>query len=134
MCPVAVCIFGTETTCGGEIKSCTSAQSKRSLTDAICTPTIVDGLTVALSHGEGASEYFGYGIGYDADMFSIGYVSESTNTVKNKTVSVGVEVAGISFGADQVSYKDDDDATAEIATLRENLRLEHEFMPDFFVG
>ena len=27
-----------------------------------------------------------------------------------------------------------DDATAEIATLRENLRLEHEFMPDFFVG
>ena len=27
-----------------------------------------------------------------------------------------------------------DDATGEIATLRENLRLEHEFMPDFFVG
>ena len=27
-----------------------------------------------------------------------------------------------------------DDATAEIATLRENLRLEHEFPPDFFVG
>jgi hypothetical protein len=79
-------------------------------------PTIVDGLTVALSHGEGAGEYFGYGIGYDADMFSIGYVAEATNTVKNKTVSVGVEVAGISFGADQVSYKDDDDATAERKT------------------
>ena len=79
-------------------------------------PTIVDGLTVALSHGEGASEYFGYGIGYDADMFSIGYVAESTNTVKNKTVSVGVEVAGISFGADQVTYKDDDDAAAERKT------------------
>ena len=27
-----------------------------------------------------------------------------------------------------------DDATSEIATLRENLRLEHEFPPDFFVG
>ena len=27
-----------------------------------------------------------------------------------------------------------DDATAEIATLRENIRLEHEFPPDFFVG
>ena len=27
-----------------------------------------------------------------------------------------------------------DDATAEIATLRENLRLEHEFPPDFSVG
>jgi hypothetical protein len=79
-------------------------------------PTIVDGLTVALSHGEGAGEYFGYGIGYNADMFSIGYVSEATNTVKNKTVSVGVEVAGISFGADQVTYKDDDDATAERKT------------------
>jgi hypothetical protein len=79
-------------------------------------PTIVDGLTVALSHGEAAGEYFGYGIGYDADMFSIGYVSEATNTVKNKTVSVGIEVAGISFGADQVTYKDDDDATAERKT------------------
>jgi len=79
-------------------------------------PSLVDGLTIALSHGEGASEYFGYGIGYNADMFSIGYVSEATNTVKNKTVSVGVEVAGISFGADQVTYKDDDDATAERKT------------------
>ena len=27
-----------------------------------------------------------------------------------------------------------DDATAEIATLRENIRLEHEFPPDFMVG
>jgi len=27
-----------------------------------------------------------------------------------------------------------DDATSEIATLRENIRLEHEFPPDFFVG
>jgi hypothetical protein len=27
-----------------------------------------------------------------------------------------------------------DDATAEIEKLRENLRLEHEFPPDFFVG
>jgi hypothetical protein len=79
-------------------------------------PSLVDGLTIALSHGEGAGEYFGYGIGYDADMFSIGYVAEATNTVKNKTVSVGVEVAGISFGADQVTYKDDDDATAERKT------------------
>jgi hypothetical protein len=79
-------------------------------------PTIVDGMTIALSHGEGASEYFGYGIGYAADMFSIGYVAEATNTVKNKTVSLGVEVAGISFGADQVTYKDDDDATAERKT------------------
>ncbi len=79
-------------------------------------PTIVDGMTIALSHGEGAGEYFGYGIGYAADMFSIGYVAEATNTVKNKTVSVGVSVAGIDFGADQVTYKDDDDATAERKT------------------
>jgi len=79
-------------------------------------PTLVDGLTIALSHGEGAGEYFGYGVGYAADMFSIGYVSEATNTVKNKTVSVGVSVAGINFGADQVTYKDDDDATAERKT------------------
>ena len=27
-----------------------------------------------------------------------------------------------------------DDATGEIQTLRENIRLEHEFPPDFFVG
>ena len=27
-----------------------------------------------------------------------------------------------------------DDATAEIATLKETMRLEHEFPPDFFVG
>jgi hypothetical protein len=80
-------------------------------------PTIVDGLTIALSHGEAAGEYFGYGIGYDAGMFSIGYVAESTNTVDNKVVSVGLNVAGISFGADQVTYEDADDATAERKTV-----------------
>jgi len=80
-------------------------------------PTVVDGLTIALSHGEGAGEYFGYGIGYDAGMFSIGYVAESTNTVDNKVVSVGLNVAGISFGADQVTYEDADDATAERKTV-----------------
>jgi hypothetical protein len=80
-------------------------------------PTIVDGLTIALSHGEAAGEYFGYGIGYDAGMFSIGYVAESTNTVDNKVVSVGLNVAGISFGADQVTYEDADSAAAERKTV-----------------
>jgi len=80
-------------------------------------PSIVDGLSIAVSYGEGAGEYAGYGIGYDAGMFSIGYVAESTNTVDNKVVSVGVNVAGLSIGADQVTYEDADDATKERKTV-----------------
>jgi len=76
-------------------------------------PTLVDGMTIALSNGEGAGEYFGYGIGYDAGMFSIGYVSEATNEAKNKTVSIGVEVAGISLGFDQVEYEDSEGSATE---------------------
>ena len=76
-------------------------------------PTVVDGLTIALSNGEGASEYFGYGIGYDAGMFSIGYVSEASNEAKNKVVSVGVNVAGLSLGFDQVEYEDSEGSATE---------------------
>jgi len=76
-------------------------------------PTVVDGLTIALSHGEGAGEYFGYGIGYDAGMFNIGYVSEATNEATNKVVSIGVNAAGLSLGFDQVSYEDTEGATTE---------------------
>jgi hypothetical protein len=80
-------------------------------------PSIVDGLTIALSYGEDASEYAGYGIQYDAGMFNIAYVSESTNTVDNKYVGVGVNVSGLSLGAEQVTYEDADDATKERKTV-----------------
>ena len=76
-------------------------------------PTVVDGLTIALSHGEGANEYFGYGIGYDAGMFNIGYVAESSNEATNKVVSIGATVAGISLGFDQVEYEDNEGAVTE---------------------
>jgi hypothetical protein len=76
-------------------------------------PTIVDGLTIALSHAEGSSEYFGYGVGYDAGMFNIGYVSEASNEATNKVVSIGVNVAGISFGYDQVEYEDSEGSATE---------------------
>jgi len=80
-------------------------------------PSIVDGLTIALSYGEGSGEYAGYGIQYDAGMFNVAYVSESTNTVDNKYVGVGVNVSGISLGAEQVTYEDADDATKERKTV-----------------
>jgi len=76
-------------------------------------PSVVDGLTIALSHGEGASEYFGYGIGYDAGMFNIGYVTESTNEATNKVVSIGTNVAGFALGFDQVLYENKEAASPE---------------------
>jgi hypothetical protein len=80
-------------------------------------PSIVDGLTIALSYGEGSGEYAGYGIQYDAGMFNVAYVSESTNTVDNKYVGVGVNVSGLSIGAEQVTYEDADDASKERKTV-----------------
>jgi hypothetical protein len=71
-------------------------------------PSVVDGLTIALSHGEGAGEYFGYGIGYDAGMFDVSYVKEATNTVDNTYIGAGLALGDISIGVEQVTYEDDD--------------------------
>ena len=71
-------------------------------------PSVVDGLTIALSHGEGAGEYFGYGIGYDAGMFDVNYVKEATNTVDNTYIGAGVALGDISVGIEQVTYEDGD--------------------------
>mgnify|MGYP002793292749 CR=1 FL=1 len=71
-------------------------------------PSVVDGLTIALSHGEGAGEYFGYGIGYDAGMFDVSYVKEATNTADNTYIGAGLALGDISIGIEQVTYEDDD--------------------------
>ena len=71
-------------------------------------PSVVDGLTIALSHGEGAGEYFGYGIGYDAGMFDVSYVKEATNTADNTYIGAGLALGDISIGVEQVTYEDDD--------------------------
>ena len=71
-------------------------------------PSVVDGLTIALSHGEGSGEYFGYGIGYDAGMFDVNYVKEATNTADNTYIGAGLALGDISIGVEQVTYEDDD--------------------------
>jgi hypothetical protein len=71
-------------------------------------PSVVDGLTIALSHGEGKDEYFGYGIGYDAGMFDVSYVAEATNTADNTYIGAGLALGDISIGIEQVTYEDDD--------------------------
>jgi len=71
-------------------------------------PSVVDGLTIALSHGEGAGEYFGYGIGYDAGMFDVSYVKEATNAADNTYIGAGAALGDISFGIEQVTYEDAD--------------------------
>ena len=71
-------------------------------------PSVVDGLTIALSHGEGAGEYFGYGIGYDAGMFDVSYVKEATNAADNTYIGAGAAMGDISFGIEQVTYEDAD--------------------------
>lgn len=79
-------------------------------------PSLMDGLTVAVSVGEAAGEYFGYGLTYDAGTFDGSYVKETTNTVTNTYVGAGMSFGDISLGAEQVTYEDDDDATAERKT------------------
>ena len=79
-------------------------------------PSLVDGLTVAVSVGEAAGEYFGYGLTYDLGTIDGSYVKETTNTVTNTYVGAGMSFGDISLGAEQVTYEDDDDATAERKT------------------
>ena len=75
-------------------------------------PSIMDNMTIALSVGEAATEYFGYGIKYDAGTFAGSYVIETTNTVTNTFVGGGMSFGDISIGVEQVTYEDDD-ATAD---------------------
>jgi len=70
-------------------------------------PTIVDGLTIALSASDtnttvaaGGGEYFGYGIGYNLGMISVGYVKEATNTLENTYAGLGASFGDLSFGID----------------------------------
>jgi len=65
-------------------------------------PTVVDGLTVALSASDtnGAGEYFGYGVGYSLGMIDIGYVKEATNTAENTYAGVGASFGDLSIGVD----------------------------------
>ena len=79
-------------------------------------PSVVDGLTIALSHGEGSGEYFGYGIGYDAGMFDVSYVKEATNTADNTYIGAGVALGDISFGIEQVTYEDADTPASDRKT------------------
>ena len=79
-------------------------------------PTLMDGVTIALSAGEAASEYFGYGIKYDAGTFAASYVKETTNTQTNTFVGGGMTLGDISIGVEQVTYEDDDAAADERKT------------------
>ena len=79
-------------------------------------PSLVDGLTIALSAGEAAGEYFGYGLKYDAGTFAASYVKETTNTLTNTFVGGGMSLGDISIGAEQVTYEDDDAAANERKT------------------
>ena len=79
-------------------------------------PTVMDGVTIALSAGEAASEYFGYGLKYDAGTFAASYVKETTNTQTNTFVGGGMSFGDISIGVEQVSYEDDDAAADERKT------------------
>ena len=79
-------------------------------------PSVVDGVTIALSAGEAASEYFGYGVKYEAGGFAASYVKETTNTVTNTFVGGGMSFGDISIGLEQVTYKDDDAAADERKT------------------
>jgi hypothetical protein len=65
-------------------------------------PSVMDGLTVAVSAADttAAGEYFGYGIGYDIGMLNIGYVKEATNTAENTYAGVGATFGDISIGVD----------------------------------
>ena len=79
-------------------------------------PTLMDGMTIALSAGEAAAEYFGYGLKYDAGTFAVSYVKETTNTVTNTFVGGGMSFGDISLGVEQVTYEDDDAAANERKT------------------
>ena len=79
-------------------------------------PTLMDGVTIALSAGEAAGEYFGYGIKYDAGTFAASYVKETTNTQTNTFVGGGMTLGDISIGVEQVTYEDDDAAADERKT------------------
>ena len=79
-------------------------------------PTLMDGVTIALSAGEGAGEYFGYGIKYSAGNIGVSYVKETTNTVTNTFVGGGMSFGDISIGVEQVTYEDDDAAANERKT------------------
>jgi hypothetical protein len=65
-------------------------------------PTVVDGLTIALSASDTTAdgEYFGYGVGYSLGMLDIGYVKESTNTAENTYAGVGASFGDLSIGVD----------------------------------
>ena len=73
-------------------------------------PAVMDGLTIAVNVGEGASEYFGYAIAYDAGMFGIGYVQEANHTSENTYAGVSVSMGDISFGLDTVTFDSDTNA------------------------
>ena len=79
-------------------------------------PTVMEGVTIALSAGEAATEYFGYGLKYDAGTFAASYVKETTNTQTNTFVGGGMSFGDISIGVEQVSYEDDDAAADERKT------------------
>ena len=82
-------------------------------------PTVMDGMTIALSLGEGTGadgEYFGYALKYDAGMFAVSYVKESTNTLDNTFVGGGMTMGDISIGVEQVTYEDGDAAANDRKT------------------
>ena len=65
-------------------------------------PTIVDGLTVAVSAADtnGGAEYFGYGVGYTLGMINLGYIKEATNTAENTYAGLGATFGDFSIGVD----------------------------------
>ena len=67
-------------------------------------PSIMDGLTIAISNSDTSAdgEYFGYGIGYDMGMVNVSYVKEASNTVENTYAGLGATFGEISVGIDSV--------------------------------
>ena len=65
-------------------------------------PSIVDGLTIAINSSDTATEYFGYGIGYDMGMINVAYVKEASNTVEQTYAGLGATFGEISVGVDSV--------------------------------
>ena len=66
-------------------------------------PSVMDGLKIAVNGSDttAAGEYFGYGVSYDAGMFSVGYVKEASNTAENTYSGLSASFGDISIGYDK---------------------------------
>ena len=96
---------GTNATNDGALNSISASNGlmgTANLSVGFKLPSIVDGLTIAISAADTTAngEYFGYGVGYDLGMINIGYVKEANNTLENTYAGVGATFGDLSFGVD----------------------------------